>query len=131
MANITLHGAPIHTNGELPTVGVDRTLRVGITDHAQQELGDIVYFELPEVGQTYAAEGQCALVESVKSASDLYCPVAGEIAEVNEALNDNPELANQSPYTEGWIFRLRPDNLKDIDGLLDGSAYQAEIGNKT
>ncbi len=99
------------------------TVLVGITDYAQDALGDIVYVELPELGRRVAAGEGVAVVESVKTASDIYAPVAGEILEVNPALEKTPELINQDPYGEGWIFRLRPDNLADLDGLLDAEGY--------
>jgi glycine cleavage system H protein len=105
----------------------DDLVRVGITDHAQESLGDMVYVELPEVGNTYQAEEECAVVESVKSASDLYCPIAGEIVEVNEMLRDHPETVNTDPYGNGWIFCLRPDDINDLQGLLDAEAYQAAL----
>lgn len=102
-------------------------VRVGITDHAQGSLGDLVYVELPELGNTYQAEEECAVVESVKSASDLYCPIAGEIVEVNDLLKDSPETVNTDPYGNGWIFCLRPDDIDDLQGLLDADAYQATL----
>jgi glycine cleavage system H protein len=101
----------------------DGTVRVGITDHAQNALGDMVYVELPEVGTVYPAQAECAVVESVKSASDLYCPVAGEIVEVNSALVEQAEIVNRDPYGEGWIFRLRPEDANDLDDLLDADEY--------
>ena len=105
----------------------DSSVQVGITDYAQHALGDMVYIDLPKLGNSYAAKAECAVVESVKSASDLYCPVAGEIVEVNEALNEHPEIVNQDPYGQGWIFRLRPNDVKDLDKLLEAKAYAAEI----
>ncbi len=105
----------------------DDTVAVGITDHAQRLLGDIVYVELPEVGREVEAEEACAVVESVKAASDIYAPLAGEIVAVNEALQDHPELINQDPYGEGWIFRLRPANPDAFDDLLVASVYEELI----
>ncbi len=105
----------------------DGTVRVGITDYAQNALGDLVYVELPEIGATYAADSECALVESVKSASDLVCPISGEVVEINEALADTPELINSSPYDDGWIFTLKPEDEGEIDNLLDADAYRAFI----
>ena len=105
----------------------DGTVTVGITDHAQELLGDIVFVELPGVGAQLAAEDQAGVVESVKAASDIYAPIAGEILEVNEALVDAPETANTDPYGEAWFFRIKPANVADLDGLLDAAAYEAEI----
>jgi glycine cleavage system H protein len=105
----------------------DGTVRVGITDYAQHALGDMVYVELPEVGNSYPAQAECAVVESVKSASDLYCPVSGEVVEANQALSDNAEIVNRDPYGAGWIFRLRPDDLSDLDDLLDADEYAESV----
>ncbi len=102
------------------------TVLVGITDYAQDALGDVVYVELPEVGRAVEQGEAVAVVESVKTASDIYAPVAGEVVEVNPAL-ENPELINQDPYGEGWIFRLKPRNMADLDGLLDAGGYQAAL----
>ncbi len=99
------------------------SVTVGITDHAQAQLGDMVFVELPVVGRALQAAEECAVVESVKAASDVYSPVAGEVVEVNEALADQPELINQDPYGEGWIFRLKPGG--NLDALLDAAAYAA------
>ena len=101
----------------------DGTLTVGITDHAQAQLGDMVFVELPEVGRVLQATEECAVVESVKAASDVYSPVAGEVLEVNEALTEKPEFINQDPYGTGWIFRIQP--AESLDGLLDAAAYAA------
>lgn len=103
----------------------DGLLTVGVTDHAQQALGDLVFVELPESGASYAAGDACAVVESVKAASDVYMPVAGEIAEVNPALASAPEQINADPYGEGWLFRLRPQNAQGADALLGAPEYQA------
>lgn len=105
----------------------DGTIRVGITDYAQESLGDLVYVELPEVGASFTADSECALVESVKSASDLICPVSGEIIEVNSELEDSPELINSSPYDAGWIFTIRPEDEGEIETLMDADAYRAFI----
>ena len=101
----------------------DGTVTVGITDHAQHLLGDLVFVEIPEVGRAVAAAESCAVVESVKAASDIYSPLEGVIVEVNEALADTPELINEDPYGEGWIFRLKTTAM--LDGLLDAAAYEA------
>ena len=95
---------------------------VGVTKHAQEELGDIVYVEVPEVGAALSAGEQAGVVESVKAASDIYSPVQGEVVEVNEALEEQPETVNGSPYEDGWIFRLKPDS-QDFGHLLDAEAY--------
>lgn len=105
----------------------DGTITIGITEHAQELLGDIVFVELPEVGASFAAEDQAGVVESVKAASDVYAPIAGEVVEVNEALVDAPETANSDPYGEGWFFRIKPANETDYDGLLTAEEYAVEI----
>ncbi len=102
----------------------DGTVTVGITDHAQAALGDLVYVELPETGQELDAGGEMAVVESVKAASDVYAPVAGEVVEVNDELSDDPEKINGDPYGDGWIVKIRPDNLDDAT-LMSPDAYQA------
>ncbi len=101
----------------------DGTVTVGITDHAQHLLGDLVFVEIPEVGRAVAAAESCAVVESVKAASDVYSPLDGVIVAVNEALADDPELINQDPYGKGWIFRIKTTALLDV--LLDAAAYEA------
>lgn len=100
---------------------------VGITDHAQAELSDVVYVELPKVGAQVKAGDQVAVVESVKAASDIYTPVDGEIVEVNSALPDNPALLNSEPYKGGWIFKLKIANPSCTDTLMDAAAYQQHI----
>ena len=103
----------------------DGTAQIGITDTAQSALGDIVFIELPAVGATFAAGEQAALVESVKSASDVYCPIAGEVVAVNGALDDSPETVNESPYDAGWFFVIRPAQVQDIETLLTADQYRA------
>ena len=103
----------------------DGTARIGITDTAQNALGDIVFIELPAVGATFAAGEQAALVESVKSASDVYCPIAGEVVAVNGALDGSPETVNESPYDAGWFFVIRPTQVQDIETLLTADQYRA------
>ncbi len=101
---------------------------VGITDHAQAALGDVVFVELPEVGTHFAAGDEAGVVESVKAASDIYAPVAGVVIEVNEALEDSPELVNGAPYTDGWFFRLRVDDASSgLDALLDAAGYETSL----
>ncbi|MDJ0739885.1 MAG: glycine cleavage system protein GcvH [Gammaproteobacteria bacterium] len=101
----------------------DDIVAVGITDHAQELLGDLVFVELPEVGAQLGAGSECAVVESVKAASDVYSPVGGEVVEVNEALADAPETINQEAYEGGWIFRLRLANGDELEGLMDADSY--------
>lgn len=102
----------------------DGTADVGITDHAQEQLGDLVFVDLPETGNTVSAGDDCAVVESVKAASDVYAPVAGEIVAVNESLADSPETVNGSPYEDGWLFRIRPADPGEVDALMDADAYR-------
>lgn len=103
----------------------DGTAQIGITDTAQNALGDIVFIELPVVGATFAAGEQAALVESVKSASDVYCPIAGEVVAVNGVLDGSPETVNESPYDAGWFFVIRPAQVQDIETLLTADQYRA------
>ena len=105
-------------------VEADGSVTVGVTHHAQELLGDIVFVELPEVGASLAAEDQAGVVESVKAASDVYSPIAGEVVAVNEGL---PETVNSDPYGDGWIFRIKPANPADLDGLMNAEQYAAEI----
>lgn len=105
----------------------DGTVFVGITDHAQEQLGDVVFVELPEVGQALSAGAECAVVESVKAASDIYAPVPGEVVAVNEALADAPETLNGDPYGEGWMMQLRLADGADLSALLDADGYAASI----
>jgi glycine cleavage system H protein len=103
----------------------DGTVDVGITDHAQHALGDMVFAETPDVGRTVAAGDACAVVESVKAASDVYAPIAGTVVASNGALAGQPELLNQEPYGAGWLMKLKPANAADAGGLMDAAAYQA------
>lgn len=103
------------------------TVRVGITDHAQDALGDVVYVDLPSVGDSVAAEESFGEIESTKSVSDLFAPIAGEIVAVNEALEDDSALVNSDPYGEGWIIEIRPENADDLANLLTAEGYQAEL----
>lgn len=105
----------------------DGSYTVGISDHAQELLGDMVFVELPEVGDTITAGEDCAVAESVKTASDVYAPISGEVLAVNEALEDSPELVNGDAFADGWLFRVMPVDLAEIDNLLDPEAYQATI----
>ena len=105
----------------------DGTVTVGISDHAQEALGDVVFVELAEVGAHFEAQGQAGVVESVKAASDIYSPVAGEVIAVNEKLSGSPELLNSDPYG-AWIFKLKPSDKAELDKLLDAAGYKAVIG---
>mgnify|MGYP000452870027 CR=1 FL=1 len=105
----------------------DGLATVGITDHAQELLGDLVFVELPEVGADLGIGAECAVVESVKAASDVYSPVSGEVIEVNEDLVDSPEMVNEQPYDGGWIYKLKLSNASELDGLLNEEAYQEVV----
>jgi glycine cleavage system H protein len=108
----------------------DGSVRVGITHHAQDLMGDMVYVELPQAGAQVAAGKECGVVESVKAASDVYAPVSGEIVEANAALADAPETVNKDSYGAGWMFRLKPSNKTELDGLLDAKAYEALVASE-
>lgn len=105
----------------------DGTITVGITDHAQEALGDVVFVELPEVGSEVEADQEIAVVESVKAASDVYAPISGEIVEINEELVDSPELANEDPYGKAWFFKIKPANPADYDGLMTADEYENSL----
>lgn len=105
----------------------DGTVTVGITDHAQDLLGDVVFVELPEVGRQLKAGEECAVVESVKAASDIYAPLSGEVVAINEALVDAPETVNGDPYGAAWFFRIRPADSAELDKLLDADGYGASL----
>ena len=110
-------------------VGDDGVLRIGITSFAQDALGDVVYVSLPAVGDTVAPGDTCGEVESTKSVSDLYAPLAGEVTAVNAALDATPELVNTDPYGEGWMYELRPADAAAVDGLMDASTlHRAQLG---
>lgn len=106
----------------------DENIRVGITDHAQAELTDIVFVEVPKVGRAVNAKEAIAVVESVKAASDIYAPVKGSVVEANEAVTQNPTLVNTDPFGEGWLFVLKVGNAEDLEQLKDAAAYRAQIG---
>jgi len=108
----------------------DGSVTIGITEHAQELLGDMVFVELPEVGAAFEAEEDCAVVESVKAASDIYSPIGGEIVAVNEELEDAPELVNSNVYHDGWLFRMQPSAIAEIDELLDAAAYAELIAEE-
>ena len=105
----------------------DGTITVGITEHAQDLLGDLVFIDLPEVGKEFAAEQEAVVVESVKAAADVYAPVSGTVTEVNSAVADAPESVNQDAYA-AWLFKMKPVNIADLDALLDAAAYGASAG---
>ena len=102
----------------------DIEIKIGITDHAQALLGDIVFVELPEVGQTVVAGEECGVIESVKAASDFYAPISGEVVAVNEALVDNPNMINEDAYHSGWIVQIQANDMQDWEELMDAQSYQ-------
>ena len=102
----------------------DGTVTVGITDHAQEALGDVVFVELPEMGSTLAAGDEAGVVESVKAASDIYAPVGGEVIAVNEQLEEEPETVNSDPYNDGWFYKLQPGDATELDALLSAEDYR-------
>ena len=118
---IELRFAPTH---EWVTQDEEGLMVVGISDHAQDALGDIVYIEMPEVGQQILAGEEAGVVESVKAASDIYSPVSGIVEEVNETLDESPETVNQDPYGDGWFFKLKANDDRELDELLDADAYK-------
>lgn len=108
----------------------DGTVTVGITDHAQDALGDVVFVEHPEEGAQVAAQEEAGVVESVKAASDIYAPISGRVVAVNEVLADAPEKVNEDPYGDGWFFRLEPDDPADLDEMMDAEAYGEMLENE-
>ena len=112
---------------EWARVEEDGTVTVGISDHAQESLGDVVYVEAPEVGSEVSAGDQAGVVESVKAASDIYSPISGEVIAINEQLEDEPETVNASPYDDGWFFKVKPSDIAELDEAFDAEAYQATI----
>ena len=107
----------------------DGTVTIGITDHAQELLGDLVFVELPEVGADLTAGDACCVVESVKAASDVYAPLTGEVLEVNEVLADSPEIINDSAFDDGWLFKIQLASEVELEELMDAEAYEAEIAD--
>ena len=124
---MTLHYTPDHEwlQSDTTPVGTGDIVTVGITHHAQDALGDVVFVDLPEVGKTFAAKEVAGVVESVKAAADVYMPVDGEITEVNEELRGDPSLANTDPLGKGWFFKVKLSNPAQTDALLDETAYKA------
>lgn len=112
---------------EWARVEKDGSVTVGITDHAQSLLGDMVFVELPKVGANVTAGKECAVVESVKAASDVYAPIGGTVLAVNEAVTGSPEIVNKDAYGEGWMFRIKPSSAGDMNALLDSAAYSAQV----
>jgi glycine cleavage system H protein len=110
---------------EWARVEEDGTVTIGISDHAQAALGDVVYVETPEVGSNVVLGEEAGVVESVKAASDIYAPVSGEVIAINEALEDEPEIVNGSPYDDGWFFKVKPSDLSELDSALDADGYAA------
>lgn len=108
----------------------DGTATIGITDHAQEMLGDLVFVDLPDVGDSVDSGAECAVVESVKAASDIYSPVSGEIIAVNETLNDAPETINEDAFGEGWIYKIKLSDAAEVDSLLDAAGYEAVMAEE-
>ena len=129
MSNIPVDLKFVKTH-EWARLNDDGSVTVGISDNAQEQLGDMVFVELPEVGQELTAAEACAVVESVKAASDVYTPISGEVVEVNEGLADSPETVNQDAYGKGWIFRIQPSAAVELDALMDAEAYQTFLATE-
>ncbi|MDO9011651.1 MAG: glycine cleavage system protein GcvH [Gallionella sp.] len=117
------------TSHEWVKTEADGTISIGITQHAQELLGDMVFVETPTVGRKLKAKEECTVVESVKAAADVYAPVSGEVIAVNSDLDSNPEAINEDPYA-AWMFKMKPDNAADVDALLDAAAYQAVVDSE-
>jgi glycine cleavage system H protein len=118
------------TTHEWARLEEDGTVTVGITDHAQSALGDVVFIEMPEVGQQVAAQEEAGVVESVKAASDIYAPVSGSVLAINDTLDDAPENVNEDPYGDGWFFKLQPDDVAELDELMDAEGYGEQLENE-
>ena len=112
---------------EWVSVEADGTVRIGITDHAQEQLGDLVFVELPAQGDHLDQGDSCAVVESVKAASDIYSPVTGEVVAVNESLEDDPGSVNTDPYGDGWLFAVNLEDVSELEGLMDAEAYEESL----
>ncbi len=110
-------------------IETDGSATVGITDHAQDALGDVVFIELPEVGKHFSKGDNACVVESVKAAADVKMPIAGSVSEVNQTIVDDPALVNSEPMTSGWFMKIKPDNAADLDGLMDEAAYKALVAD--
>jgi len=118
------------TSHEWARLEEDGTVTMGITEHAQDSLGDVVYVELPEVGSQVSVGEEAGVVESVKAASDIYSLVSGEVIAINEVLEDEPETVNSSPFDEGWFFRVQPSDVSELDAALDAEGYKAAIAEE-
>lgn len=118
------------TSHEWARLEEDGTVTIGITEHAQDSLGDVVYVELPEVGSQVSVGEEAGVVESVKAASDIYSLVSGEVLAINEALEDEPETVNSSPFDEGWFFRVQPSDVSELESALDAEGYKAAIAEE-
>lgn len=129
MSNIPKHLKYTKTH-EWVDVQKDGAVTIGITDHAQDLLGDVVFIDVPQAGRKLKAGEACAVVESVKAASDIYSPIAGEVVEVNSALADQPELVNKDAYGTAWMLRLKPSHPEELNSLLDASAYETFIASE-
>ena len=112
---------------EWARIEADGSVTVGITDHAQEELGDVLFVETPELGATVYAGEEAGVVESVKAASDIFSPITGEVIAINEALEDEPETVNSSPYDDGWFYKVKPTSLDDLDDAMSADEYQQQI----
>ncbi len=115
---------------EWARVEEDGTVTIGITDHAQEALGDVVYVETPEVGSRVSVGEEAGVVESVKAASDIYSLVSGEVVAVNDSLQESPEIVNSSPYDEGWFFRVQPDDLSELEDAMDAAEYKEMLASE-
>ena len=118
------------TSHEWALLEEDGTITVGISDHAQEALGDVVFVELPDVGDVLAAADEAGVVESVKAASDVYAPVAGEVIAINDVLEDAPEMVNSDPYTEGWFYKLKPSDISELESLLSAEDYAQQCSEE-
>lgn len=123
MANLPIELKYANTH-EWARLEEDGTITVGISDHAQESLGDVVFVEVPEIGAGLTAGDEAGVVESVKAASDIYAPVSGEVIAVNEILEDAPETVNQEPYIDGWFFKIKPSDIEELEDLMDAEKYQ-------
>jgi glycine cleavage system H protein len=134
MRNVTMSNTPTElkyaSSHEWARLEEDGTVTVGISDHAQEALGDVVFVELPDVGASLAAGEEAGVVESVKAASDIYAPIGGEVLAVNEQLEDSPETVNSDPYIEGWFYRLQPGDTAELENLLSAQDYEARCAEE-
>ena len=122
MYNVPIELKYTNTHTWVEDIG-DGQYRIGITDFAQNELGDIVFVEIPDTGREYSQADECAVVESVKSTSDIYCPLSGTVTEINDKLEESPELINSEPYSDGWIFVIQAEDISELEELIDSESY--------